>query len=128
MGIWKNAIEWIPEGTPVGFNKLEYWKTIGFDNKGGRATLAGDAAHPMTPQRGQGLNHAICDVANLASALNKAQKGELSLNDAVSEYDTEMIKRGGDEVQAALVNTKMVHDWNFLLQSPLMSKSATREY
>jgi 2-polyprenyl-6-methoxyphenol hydroxylase-like FAD-dependent oxidoreductase len=105
-----------------------YWKTIEFDNKAGRATLAGDAAHPMTPQRGQGLNHAICDVANLVSALNKAQKGELSLNDAVSKYDTEMIKRGGDEVQAALVNTKMVHDWNSLLQSPLVGKSASREY
>jgi 2-polyprenyl-6-methoxyphenol hydroxylase-like FAD-dependent oxidoreductase len=105
-----------------------YWKTVRFDNKGGRATLAGDAAHLMILQRGQGLNYAICDVANLVSALNKAQKGELSLNDAVSEYDTEMIKRGGDEVQKALVNTKMVHDWNSLLQSPLMSKSVAREY
>jgi 2-polyprenyl-6-methoxyphenol hydroxylase-like FAD-dependent oxidoreductase len=126
VGIWKNAIEWVPEGTPVGFNELVYWKTVEFDNRGGRATLAGDAAHPMTPQRGQGLNHAICDVANLVAALDKAQKGETSLNDAISEYDTEMIKRGGDEVQEALVNTKMIHDWNSLLQSPLMNKATAR--
>jgi 2-polyprenyl-6-methoxyphenol hydroxylase-like FAD-dependent oxidoreductase len=124
--IWKNAIEWVPEGTPLDFNKLLYWKTIKFDNRGGRATLAGDAAHPMTPQRGQGLNHAICDVANLSSALYKVQQGELSLNDAISGYDSEMVKRGGDEVEEALLNTKMVHDWNSLMQSPLMSKSVAR--
>ncbi|KAE9368129.1 FAD/NAD(P)-binding domain-containing protein [Stipitochalara longipes BDJ] len=104
VGIWKNA-----------FHRVD------FDNKGGRATLAGDAAHPMTPQRGQGLNYAICDVANLVAALTKAQKGELSLNDAVREYDAEMLKRGGNEVQEALLNAKMIHDWNSILQSPSMT-------
>jgi len=127
VGIWKNAIEWIPEGTPSSFNRLAYWKPIDFDNRGGRTTLAGDAAHPMTPQRGQGLNHAICDVVNLVAALAKAQKRELSLNDAVSEYDAEMVKRGAKEVQDSLVNTHMLHDWNSFSQSPLMSKSVARD-
>ncbi|PMD41049.1 hypothetical protein L207DRAFT_348528 [Hyaloscypha variabilis F] len=49
VGIWKNAIEWIPDGTSLSFNHFVYWKTIEFDNKRGRATLAGDAAYPMTP-------------------------------------------------------------------------------
>jgi 2-polyprenyl-6-methoxyphenol hydroxylase-like FAD-dependent oxidoreductase len=127
VGVWKDAIEWIPEGTPVSFNELMYWKTVEFDNKRGRATLAGDAAHPMTPQRGQGLNHAICDVANLVSALGKVQEERLPLSEAINEYDTEMVKRGANEVQEALVNTKMIHDWNSLLQSPLLSKSVARE-
>jgi 2-polyprenyl-6-methoxyphenol hydroxylase-like FAD-dependent oxidoreductase len=126
IGIWKDAIMWIPEGTPVGFNQLVYWKTVEFDNRGGRATLAGDAAHPMMPQRGQGLNHAICDAANLVAAMSKVQKGELSLKDAVSDYDAEMIKRGGDEVQVSLVNTQMFHDWKTVMQSPLISKSVGR--
>ncbi|KUJ18827.1 FAD/NAD(P)-binding domain-containing protein [Mollisia scopiformis] len=126
VGAWKNAIEWTPEGTPVEFNNLVYWKTVDFDNRGGRETLAGDAAHPMTPQRGQGLNHAVCDAVNLVSALSKVQKGEMNLKEAVTEYDTEMIKRGGDEMEAALLNTKMVHDWKSLLQSPLVSKSVAR--
>jgi 2-polyprenyl-6-methoxyphenol hydroxylase-like FAD-dependent oxidoreductase len=126
VGIWKDAIEWIPEGTPVGFNQLVYWKPVEFDNRGGRATLAGDAAHPMTPQRGQGLNHAICDAANIVAALGKVQKGELSLNDAISEYDTEMVKRGGDEVQVSLVNTQMFHNWKSIMQSPLMRRSVEK--
>jgi 2-polyprenyl-6-methoxyphenol hydroxylase-like FAD-dependent oxidoreductase len=80
----------------------------------------------MTQHRGQGLNHAICDIANLVSVLNKANKGEFTLKDAIDEYDAEMIKRGGDEVQAALVNAQMLHDWNSLMQSDLMSKSVSR--
>jgi 2-polyprenyl-6-methoxyphenol hydroxylase-like FAD-dependent oxidoreductase len=37
----------------------------------------------MILQNGQGLNYAICDMANLVLALNKARKGELGLNDAI---------------------------------------------
>jgi 2-polyprenyl-6-methoxyphenol hydroxylase-like FAD-dependent oxidoreductase len=127
VGIWKNVIEWIPDGTSLSFNQLVYWKTIEFDNKRGRATLAGDAAHPMTPQRGRGLNHAIYDVANLVIALNKVQKGELHLNDALNDYGDEIVKRGGDAVEESLLNTQMVHDWNSLRRSPLMVRSLVRD-
>ena len=126
VGIWKDAIDWIPDGTALSFNRLVYWKPIEFDNKQGRATLAGDAAHPMTPQRGQGLNHAICDAAKLVAALAMTRKRELSLSQAVSEYDSEMIKRGGDEVKESLVNTHMFHDWTAFSQSPIMRKSVAK--
>lgn len=48
---FKSANLWIPEGTPISFDRLSYWATIPWDNHGGRVTLAGDAAHPMPPRK-----------------------------------------------------------------------------
>ena len=124
---WKSAVDWIPEGTRVSFNNLAYWKTQEFVNMGGRVTRAGDAAHPMTPQGGQGLNHAICDVMNLADALRKVSREQESLGDAMKANDIEIVKRGLEEVQAALVNTKTIHDWDTLMHSPLFAKSINRD-
>ena len=64
----KSAFEWMDEGNEnVWYGKMNHWdpreEGHRWDNHGGRVTLAGDAAHPMTFQRGQGLNHAIADAA-----------------------------------------------------------------
>jgi hypothetical protein len=45
---YKSAIEWIPEDTEVLRDQLKIWKTVPWDNEGGRVTLCGDAAHAMT--------------------------------------------------------------------------------
>lgn len=45
---FRSANLWIPEGTKVHENKLSYWIPIPWDDRNGRITLAGDAAHPMT--------------------------------------------------------------------------------
>jgi 2-polyprenyl-6-methoxyphenol hydroxylase-like FAD-dependent oxidoreductase len=45
---YKSAIEWIPEDTPVLRDQLKIWKTVPWNNKSGRVTLCGDAAHAMT--------------------------------------------------------------------------------
>lgn len=45
---FKSAIQWIPEGTPVPLTRLYSWEPVPWDNRGGRITLAGDAAHTMT--------------------------------------------------------------------------------
>ena len=124
---WKSAVDWIPEGTRVSFNNLAYWKTQEFVIMGGRVTRAGDAAHPMTPQRGQGLNHAICDVINLANMLHKVSREQESLSGAIKANDIEIVKRGSEEVQAALVNTKMIRDWDTLMHSPVFAKSINRD-
>jgi len=100
---FKSAIEEIPEGTVVFCDELGYWEPTAFDSRNGRATILGDASHPMTPQRGQGLNHAICDVGNLVKELCEVRDGAKSLNEAVESYATEMVARGSEEVKAALL-------------------------
>ena len=45
---FKSANLWIPEGTQLFPNFLSYWQPIPWDNRNGRITLVGDAAHPMT--------------------------------------------------------------------------------
>lgn len=45
---FRSANLWIPEGTPIHENKISYWMPIPWDDRNGRITLAGDAAHPMT--------------------------------------------------------------------------------
>jgi hypothetical protein len=45
---FRSANLWIPEGTPIIENKISYWIPIPWDDRNGRITLAGDAAHPMT--------------------------------------------------------------------------------
>lgn len=45
----RSAFMWIPEDTPVHKADISYWITQPWDNRGGRMTLVGDAAHPMPP-------------------------------------------------------------------------------
>ncbi|MCJ1353666.1 MAG: hypothetical protein MMC33_003653 [Icmadophila ericetorum] len=61
-----------------------------------RVTLVGDAAHPMTPFRGQGGNEAIKDSLNLARAIAKSTKTDFL--PALKEYQEEMLVRGGEAV------------------------------
>lgn len=122
---FKNAVLWMPEDTVVTYDTMAYWIPIPWDNHGGRVTLVGDAAHPMTPHRGQGLNHAICDVGNLVDALIKlktpdTEKETLTLEGLIKDYDEEVVKRGADEVVTSKVNAEMMLSWDLIMQSPIM--------
>ena len=45
----RSAFTWIPEETLVHKADISYWISQPWDNRGGRLTLVGDAAHPMPP-------------------------------------------------------------------------------
>jgi 2-polyprenyl-6-methoxyphenol hydroxylase-like FAD-dependent oxidoreductase len=45
----RSAFTWVPEETLVHKADISYWITQPWDNRGGRMTLVGDAAHPMPP-------------------------------------------------------------------------------
>ncbi|KAH7069994.1 hypothetical protein BKA63DRAFT_92978 [Paraphoma chrysanthemicola] len=75
---WRSAGRAIAADTHLPLDKSTYWANCAeWDNRAGRMTLAGDAAHPMTPHRGQGLNNALQDAANFVAAVERVGKGEV---------------------------------------------------
>ncbi len=59
----------------------------------GRVTLLGDAAHPMTPNLGQGAGQAIEDVAALAQVLVGTSRADVML--ALARYEQLRARRAG---------------------------------
>lgn len=113
--------------TTASYLKLQHWDPQApghqWDNHGGRITLAGDASHPMTFQRGQGLNHAITDASNLLNAIRERWDSEKGLitsaarASAIGGYEREMVERGGAEVRSGEENSKLLHNWKKYSQS-----------
>ncbi|KAI2621628.1 FAD/NAD(P)-binding domain-containing protein [Hypoxylon sp. NC1633] len=91
-----------------------------WDNHGGLVTLIGDAAHPMSFHRGQGLNHSIADSFKLWELLSNPENR--SQADLIDAYESEMRPRGGEEVRLSELNSFMVHDWAKIKQSPLLKR------
>lgn len=69
--------------------------------------------------RGQGLNHCICDVSHLLSALTSIIGKESTQVDAINAYDAEIVPRGAEEVKCSVENGYMLHDWQKVLESPV---------
>lgn len=120
----KSACDWLTDDQQVWYMGLSDFDPGAshhlWDNHDGRATMAGDAAHAMTYQRGQGLNHSITDAAKLADAIQSFMSGKVSRADAIATYEQEMIARAGGEVRLSTVNTGMLHNWQKVLESPVM--------
>jgi 2-polyprenyl-6-methoxyphenol hydroxylase-like FAD-dependent oxidoreductase len=76
-----------------------------------RVTLLGDAAHPMTPDMGQGACQAIEDAVVLAHALEQAP----SLDIALQHYEQQRIERTSRIVQQFYQVGKFEHTRNPLL-------------
>ncbi|KHN94879.1 Aromatic-ring hydroxylase-like protein [Metarhizium album ARSEF 1941] len=121
----RSAFMWLPDDTEVHKADISYWVTQAWDNRQGRLTLLGDAAHPMPPYRGQGLNHCIKDVSLLSEVL-KAVLGSpaasLTLAKGVAQYEEEMIPRGAEEVRCSVENGMLLHDWKKIQESPVFRR------
>ncbi|KAH8652533.1 hypothetical protein BX600DRAFT_96755 [Xylariales sp. PMI_506] len=121
----RSAYAWLPDDL-----KTVYWtgstnwdpslEEHRWNNHQGLVTLAGDAAHPMTFHRGQGLNHALDDAGHIVKLLSGASNRPQS--EIIQTYEDEMRSRAGDEVRLSEMNSYMVHDWEKLSQSPLMNR------
>ena len=73
---------------------------------GCRATLLGDAAHPMSMFKGQGANQALCDGVQLAravrrSALCRGRGGKLAPSEAFAAFERQMLRRVCGKVAAS---------------------------
>jgi 2-polyprenyl-6-methoxyphenol hydroxylase-like FAD-dependent oxidoreductase len=126
---WKSAYEWTPDDAPVWYMGLTAWDPSHSDHRwdhhAGRITLVGDACHPMTYQRGQGLNHSATDAGKLRDALVQIAGGA-EQGEAMGAFEEEMVKRGGTEVRDGVENTTMLHDWEKVKLSPLFKKGMGR--
>jgi len=69
-------------------------------------TLLGDAAHPMSPFKGQGANCAILDGLDLAKAIYKSPD---NLEVAVQKYETAMLARSATKVKASAEAAQFLH-------------------
>lgn len=77
-------------------------------------------------ERGQGLNNAIADAAQLTKHITAFIQGEVTREDAINAYETEMKERAGTEVRLSYANTRMVHVWDQVMQSPIMTKGFSK--
>ncbi|KAK4495344.1 hypothetical protein PRZ48_013675 [Zasmidium cellare] len=125
---FKTAWTKIPSDTRVPANRITTWppRAIPADIFQGKVALLGDAAHPMTFHRGQGMNHGIADAVKLVQVLEKVNASETTLAEAMEEYENEMIRRAGEEVKISKMNTEMMHDWEKFLGSPFMQMGGNK--
>lgn len=123
---WHNPVPEIVTVTPKEFISgypvydREVLSSNVFDNSGA-VTLVGDAAHPMSPFKGQGANQAILDALSLARNITKScrlkkQTGtELRVN-ALSFFEQEMLSRSAVKVKASADAAELLHTEKVLLE------------
>jgi hypothetical protein len=68
------------------------------------------------------LNSAIKDASVLIIQIVDFVQFRKTKLDAIEAYQKEMISRTGTEVRLSAENTRMVHVWDEVMQSPLISK------
>ena len=83
--------------------------------KSGQVTLLGDAAHPMSPFKGQGANQALLDALSLARGIAKGCKSlahwkKAGLREsALNEFETEMLERSAVKVKDSADAAEFLH-------------------
>jgi hypothetical protein len=77
--------------------------------------------------RGQGLNYAITDTAELLQHLCRMTNSTGSeLAAAVKRYEADLFERGRDGVIASNENTNAIHDWKTMMESSLFKDGLQR--
>lgn len=85
-----------------------------FENAG-NTTLIGDAAHPMSPFKGQGANQALLDALALARAISKGCQPlsnwkKIGLRTSVlTEFESEMLARSAKKVKDSAAAAEFLH-------------------
>jgi 2-polyprenyl-6-methoxyphenol hydroxylase-like FAD-dependent oxidoreductase len=83
--------------------------------KAAQVTLIGDAAHPMSPFKGQGANQALLDALALARKITKecrplSQWREAGVRQSVlAEFEAEMLERSAVKVKDSADAAEFLH-------------------
>lgn len=78
-------------------------------------TLIGDAAHPMSPFKGQGANQALLDALSLARGITRSCRPLSNWRDAgiresvLTEFEAEMLQRSSKKVQESADAAEFLH-------------------
>lgn len=96
---------------------------------GNQTTLIGDAAHPMSPFKGQGANQALLDALHLAREIVSgcrplSQWREAGIRKSVlTKFESEMLERSAIKVQDSAAAAAFLHSENVLQESDAPRKS-----
>jgi 2-polyprenyl-6-methoxyphenol hydroxylase-like FAD-dependent oxidoreductase len=83
--------------------------------KAGPVTLIGDAAHPMSPFKGQGANQALLDAVFLARVITKgcrplSQWRKVGIRESIlTEFELEMLERSATKVNDSAAAAQFLH-------------------
>ncbi|KAK1598833.1 oxygenase-like protein [Colletotrichum navitas] len=111
---FRSILEWTPKDSPCTVSEMKYWMPTLWETHEGRVQLAGDAAHPMLPFRGQGLQHAIVDVEKYLIALKQVRGAEntIAKRESMKAYQEDVVKRGGEAVTQSLQEAQRALETN----------------
>ncbi|KAK4200779.1 FAD binding domain-containing protein, partial [Triangularia verruculosa] len=114
----RDIINKIPDDAHGSSVVLQDWPTEAWDGFGGRVTLLGDAAHPMTMYRGEAANQGFRDASLLSEQLKLWHCGQKDQETAVADYEAEMIPRGKQSVLDSRQACFDAHDLSYLKLHP----------
>lgn len=83
--------------------------------KVGSVTLIGDAAHPMSPFKGQGANQALLDALTLARGIERgcrplSQWRKAGIRESVlTDFESEMLERSATKVKDSAAAAEFLH-------------------